>query len=257
TVKLFVQDSIKDNSLSDAYRYLIVPDLHGEVSVLNSLVDQYGDDPEMKFIFLGDIVDRGESSFETFRLVHRLIKSGKGHGVVSNHDNKAYRWFGKWLKDGDHKYKTETFDTYGMKVAYGLGKTLTEFHSLEPNHRKTYAEDFVEYYENLNPYLRLELPDAVHFFSHAGITRDVLKGMRVMRKDMAHLLYETLKEEHVYEDNHLNIDDNVVIHLGHDTYMEAPLIVFQDDTTKIWKHDFGLGKIDLHLPLPDHRFEIV
>jgi len=123
------------HTLDSQYSYVVIPDLHGEYRVLERYVEMYKDDDNVKFISLGDIVDRGESSYKTFNLVFDLIADGKIDNVISNHDNKFYRWLKKWNADeADYKYNTfywtEGHDAkYGMSVAHGLDKTIAEFYS--------------------------------------------------------------------------------------------------------------------------------
>ena len=176
---------------------------------------------------LSDIVDRGASSYKTFTMVNNLIKSGKGYGVISNHDNKLYRWFKKWQGDSDEmKYAIEYGDgsstlypTYGMKVAHGLGKTLDEFMLMNRQEKDKYAYDFIKYYDNLNPYLRLDRDGTKHFFSHAGMSVDIIRGMPVTKRDISVLLYTTLTGD---DGTFRNLKDKVVIHLGHDSHVDAP-----------------------------------
>lgn len=97
-VKVLIIQGQEHLKLDPLFKYVVVPDIHGEYQVIQQLIKKYKND-KTKFIFLGDIVDRGKSSYKTFLLVKKLIEDNKAHVVISNHDNKFYRWLKKWKSD--------------------------------------------------------------------------------------------------------------------------------------------------------------
>lgn len=239
-------------TLDPQFKYIVIPDLHGEYRVLEEYVRRYPED-NTKFIFLGDIVDRGESSFKTFRLVDKLIKCGKGFGVISNHDNKLMRYFQKWLRDENpDKYFVQSFidgyRNYNMSIAHGLEKTLLEFFDLHMHFMDGYAEDFISYYEGLADYLYLE-KDKTHFFAHAGVTGDIIRGMPVEKRSLSALLYETTTVDNV--DDVFRGTSNTTLHLGHDFLYEMITEYVTHDGNSLIKHDIGLGKRDLKGYVPE------
>lgn len=247
-----------EHTLSSDYKYIVIPDLHGEYRALDDALGKYGDDDRYKFIFLGDIVDRGESSYITFRTVNNLIKSGKAVGVSSNHDNKLMRYFRKWLNDPSlAKFTQGVHSTYGMKIAHGLEKTLNEFYSLSKAEMNAYATDFVRYYDNTKSYYKVTFGHMIHFFAHAGVTFNMIAGVRLSKKDHSSALYDTLTS--MGELSHkiatdTNIDSDIAIHLGHDhitTKITSEIDHYETFVHLIYKHDIGLGKLSFEEVEPD------
>lgn len=75
-------------------RTIFIGDIHGcadELHALRCKVDpQEGD----RFVFLGDIVDKGPSTLEALRMVRTLVRDYPGSVCVSgNHEEKAYRFY--------------------------------------------------------------------------------------------------------------------------------------------------------------------
>lgn len=64
----------------------VIADVHGELDLLRSALE--GAD---RFVFLGDLVDRGPDSAGVLRLALDLIEAGKAQLVRSNHDDKLMR----------------------------------------------------------------------------------------------------------------------------------------------------------------------
>lgn len=236
--------------LSPDYKYVVIPDLHGEHWVLEHYVEEFQDHPHVKFICLGDIVDRGTSSYKTFRLVKKLIDEGNMFHVISNHDNKFYRWLKKW-KDNPYVEYHPSVNTdppsYGMKIAHGLDKTIREFFSLCHEKQKEYADEFIEYYESASPYLYLDEEDtgSVYYFSHAGLSERSTKNLTLKKGDYAALMYETLSDIDYAAELFKHMEDKYIhIVLGHD-YIENPndrIIEDQFQRITIHKCDVGLGK---------------
>ena len=232
-----------------SFTYVVVPDLHGEHHVLENYIDKYGDDQDTKFLFLGDVVDRGASSYRTYCLVHSLITDGKGVGVISNHDNKLYRYFKKWVNNKLYGYQDD-IPTFGMTLAHGLSGTLKEFYSFEPAKMERYAKGFMNYYENLNPYLVLEKDGILNFFAHAGINNSIAKEQPIRDGDIATLMY-TAQTDGDMTDQFAHHNGKVTVHVGHTAveFMTTTTSMCDIGDRVLIRHDIGLGKevID-HIP---------
>jgi len=236
------------HKLDPKFSYVVIPDLHGEYRVLEEYINRYKDDDNVKFISLGDIVDRGESSYKTFNLLFNLIADGKLDNVVSNHCNKFYRWLKKWGADEDvDKHSTwyweNEHNTYGMSLAHGLVETITEFFSLIPDDMDDYHMKFINYYENSHPYLFVEKDNGLHYFTHAGISSGVAIGQKMTKRDLAAVIYETIEDPEVLTDIFKHVQKDVHVHVGHD--YNDDVITFHpnlDGTRWIVKHDIGLAK---------------
>jgi len=234
-----------EHKLDPKYSYVVIPDLHGEYRVLEQYIEKYKDDDNVKFISLGDIVDRGESSYKTFNLLFDLIADGKLDNVVSNHCNKLYRYFRKWLMDdNNNKYHTlDGYDKYGMSIAHGLSNTLEEFYDLSAMLMDDYVDRFINYYETSHPYLFVEKGENTHYFAHAGISSGVAIGQQMTKRDLAAVMYETIEDPEVLTDIFKHVQTNVHVHVGHDHNSDD--ITFhpnKDGTRWFIRHDTGLGK---------------
>ncbi|OYX54095.1 hypothetical protein B7Y92_00295 [Candidatus Saccharibacteria bacterium 32-50-13] len=74
-----------------ADRHVVVPDIHGEHEVLGEIVDRYYDDPDIGFVFLGDILDRKgvindpeKGVFKTLDIIKNL--GGRAVVTMANHE---------------------------------------------------------------------------------------------------------------------------------------------------------------------------
>lgn len=237
-VQLIVQSDVVSYDLPSGQTYVVVPDLHGEISILNRIIDA---NPNHHFVFLGDIVDRGESSYETFRTVNRLIQTGRGYGVISNHDNKFYRWCKKWVADNFTRHAD--INPYGMSIAHGLNKTLNELHDMPIEDAIRYAKDFIAYYESLSPYLRLEKQGTTHYFSHIGMTYNVVNGNKLTNDDLNSLIYREVDEELLRQ--MFKGRGPSVHHVGHVYRSDTIVTKHVSDNLIIMYHDIGFGKRQL------------
>lgn len=243
---------------ADAYmipdgEYVIVGDLHGEANIFSQIIKEYHIKRGMKIIFLGDLVDRGPNSYGVFLLIQTLKDQGQLYAVPGNHDNKLYRYFKKWAADTDPKkyYGVEDFDatpTYGMKIAHGLDVTLRQFYNLDTYNMNNYVEGFIDYYESLSTYLRLEREGELHIFAHAGVSESMVKGTPLTSHDVSTALYRTIRADdegmECIETITQSIDKEttVYIHLGHDFIYHQPLAFYNKNNVIAIKHDIGIGK---------------
>lgn len=68
----------------------VIPDVHGNLAGLQSVLSTT---PKDAFIlFLGDIVDYGQQSWECVQIVNRLVSDGKAAMTRGNHDKKIVRY---------------------------------------------------------------------------------------------------------------------------------------------------------------------
>ena len=229
--------------LDSGYRYIVVPDLHGEYDVLERYWDAHQDKDDIRFVFLGDIVDRGKSSYETFKLVSEIIDSGKGFAVISNHDDKVMRYFKKWVADDDDDkylhYSKDELPDYGMRISGGIDTTLTEFYSLYNHEQDAYANDFIAYYLSLPMYLKVHDGNQYHFFSHAGVSQHMLDAKYLDKRDKVDALYTAIDEDGAME---LYNEAPVTLHVGHEN-RNTFITQFEANNITVIKHDVGLGKV--------------
>ena len=240
-VKISFEKYQDEYHLDSNYSYVIIPDLHAEHHILSHYIEKYQNDENVRFISLGDIVDRGDSSYHTFLLVKKMIDKGKLFSVISNHDNKVYRYFKKWLMDDKQKFDKNYH--YGMILGHGMQETIQEFYSLHSSNMHRYAEDFIQYYNSAKPYLFMEKNNDVHYFAHAGISYNIATGQKLGKSDISSVLYETIQDPEVLSEMFKNESKNVFLHVGHE-YKSDTINIIHDKTDRrlIVKHDIGIGK---------------
>ncbi len=135
-------------------RYFIVGDIHGHLSKLKKIISLVKGDFKDgdSFIFLGDYIDRGPSSFEVIEYLIDLSVKHKTIFLTGNHEEMFIRYITK----GDN-YKNyirngggSTIKSY-MKNLNAL--TLPESHKKFFNDLKLYYEneDFIAVHAGLNP----------------------------------------------------------------------------------------------------------
>lgn len=75
-------------------KHVVIPDLHGEVDVAESIVETYINDDDICFVFLGDIFDRRIRQKDTEKGVYRTLEHIKNLGdrailTIANHEHVA------------------------------------------------------------------------------------------------------------------------------------------------------------------------
>jgi len=236
-----------DHILPPEHDYMVFPDLHGESGVL---IDHLPSD-STQCVFLGDIVDRGPSSYQTFNLVYNAVTEGRGYAVRGNHDNKFYRWLKKWNNSTEWETNLPvslddcaTNFSHGLTLSHGMNRTVYEFLCLDEETRQSYCDRFLDFYENRsNPYLTLRRGEVTHYFSHAGITKHLIKGFPIRKIDERDCMYTGITQES-FDELICGIDGKMVLHVGH-TYFADEITILQGSTNPdctLVYHDIGLGK---------------
>jgi len=245
--------------LSNEYRYVVIPDLHGEYRVLEQELQKYPDDGT-KFLLLGDLVDRGESSYRTFRLARDLCERGKAVAVPGNHDDKLVRYFKAWIADVYRAKYLELgeFDpvpSYGFDIAYGLNVTLREFYSLDSQVMDAYAQDFIAWIESLPLYRKLVGKTRMQFFAHASMNSNLMLGRKPSRKDKSVVLYHTVRDmqDFIRDSEGIARKKELWLHVGHD-HLFNQYNITSEGRYHVVHHDIGFGKI---LTADDERPEFM
>ena len=87
-------------------RVIAVGDVHGCFEELQELLVKLDPGKDDLVVFLGDLVDRGDSSEDVVQLVKKMSNTLNTHCVLGNHDEKCVRYHYHVLKNReDSKYK--------------------------------------------------------------------------------------------------------------------------------------------------------
>jgi serine/threonine protein phosphatase 1 len=83
-------------------RTFVVGDVHGCIEELCALVEKLAPQACDRFVFLGDLVDKGPKSLEVLRYVRSVLDRYPGSACIAgNHEEKALRLYKKALADVD------------------------------------------------------------------------------------------------------------------------------------------------------------
>lgn len=163
--------------------YIVVADIHGRYDLLIQLLEKLSlrSDlgPSYKYVFLGDMVDRGPQSYDVVELIKGLCDKRGAIALLGNHEDMMLRYFdGKifsktdiWLYNGGDK----TVKSYGKAMKYfGHGKF---FKALGLSGHAAWMKTLPYFYET----------DKV-WFSHAPVSK-VRGKMGQYRAEKTHLMW--------------------------------------------------------------------
>lgn len=100
-VEGIIRERLYNNKKDETAPLDIIGDVHGCYAELVELLEKLGyqktdnfyTHPEgRKVVFVGDLVDRGESTPEVLRLVMAMVQAGKAYCVCGNHDSKLQKY---------------------------------------------------------------------------------------------------------------------------------------------------------------------
>jgi len=134
--------------------YYIIGDIHGYLSKLKKIISCVKNDAQENdiFIFLGDYIDRGPSSFEVIEFLIEFSYKYKTFFLTGNHEDM----FMRFLLKGDN-YKNYIINGGGYTInSYKKnmkGFVIPENHKKFFNNLKLYyeADDFIAVHAGLNP----------------------------------------------------------------------------------------------------------
>ena len=142
-----------------------VGDIHGEVELLEELLEKLPSKKDDRFVFVGDYVDRG---FDSKGVVELLIEFSKERDCVfllGNHESMFLDFIG---------WKAEEYFAGDAFLMNGGDRTLASygyFEMSEPDQEKfKLPRSHQKFYKNL----RLHYLEGDYLFVHAGIGRDLL-----------------------------------------------------------------------------------
>lgn len=135
----------------------VVADIHGEISKLKDLIGHIlSIDDQPYFIFIGDYLDKGESSYEVLRYLVDLSRQYECVFLIGNHE---YVWLN--LYEDFEKYSSYLTTYGGMNTVESLGcqsikaaydKMLNEFSDFFDNLVSYWAnEEFVVVHSGILP----------------------------------------------------------------------------------------------------------
>jgi serine/threonine protein phosphatase 1 len=105
-------------------RIFIIGDVHGLHTELTQLQEALAPEPGDRFIFVGDLVDKGPESLKVMRMVEDLIDLYPGSACVAgNHESKALERLRQ-----DKLYKTEQWARDATEEDWAFIKSMPLYH---------------------------------------------------------------------------------------------------------------------------------
>ena len=136
-------------------RILAIGDIHGNYRKLLSLWKKVEFNPSEDFlVFLGDYIDRGQSSIQVLNFVRKLKDENPENVVLlrGNHEDMLLKYF-------------KEHDDIWIYPGNGGSKTLKEFQTLGNDK----ISDIISFVEELPVFYRMEILGKETIFVHAGV----------------------------------------------------------------------------------------
>jgi serine/threonine protein phosphatase 1 len=179
-----------------------IGDIHGCLEKVRALITNIGPDPQNDtLIFIGDYIDRGNSSREVVDYIIRLkVQYKKVVCLLGNHEYMLIRY----LEGIDEDIYLENG---GLATLHSYGIFLSD----APEKRKTKVpREHLDFFESLLPYYETE----DYIFVHAGLKR----GLRLCEQTKNDLLW--VRHEFIYAKD----DFGKMVIFGH-TPLSHPLMM--------------------------------
>jgi len=109
----------------------VIPDVHGNLPGLVSVLGTVSDDTYL--LFLGDIVDYGDKSWECVNIVYQVLASGRGSMARGNHDAKMSRYFTQMMERGE----------FNGHITHGMGVSVEQISALPREKFLEKARDWI------------------------------------------------------------------------------------------------------------------
>jgi serine/threonine protein phosphatase 1 len=168
----------------------VVADIHGEISKLHDLITHILSVDDQPFlIFIGDYMDKGESSYEVLRYLVILSKHYECVFLIGNHE---YIWMN--LYEDFEKYSSYLIKYGGINTIESLGCKTVE------SARERMLNEFADFFQNLDGFWA----DEEFVVVHSGILPEDY-NKRPEDIPLERLLfnrYDFIKHEHLYLDKY-------------------------------------------------------
>jgi len=190
-----------------------IGDIHGKLALLQKLCDKIhkdieSHDDDIKIIFLGDYIDRGEDSKNVINLILSLIDADLDVVCLMGNHEKSLSDF---LENGEKNFEwlmwggSETLKSYGVNFEDENGKPYS-FNQLSNQLSELIPDSHKQFYNNLKLYHE----EDDYIFVHAGI-RPSLTMDKQEENDLIRIRRDFIQKNH-------KIDKTIVF--GHTTFEE-------------------------------------
>ena len=144
----------------------VISDIHGEYEQLKTLLAKMNFGEQDKLYVLGDVVDRGP---EPIRALQFLMRLPNCICLVGNHEFMAYMGMKILLKEVTDEsvrdFAEQDKEELKEWIVNGGTMTIADFAGISREER----EEVMEYLENLETYVELEVNGQEYLLVHAGL----------------------------------------------------------------------------------------
>lgn len=220
------------NNFSKTYRGItVIGDVHGNSTALNSAVN-WALSRKNFMIFLGDLVDHGNSNLQTVLTVYQLAISGKAILVLGNHDRKLLKYINHYFHRGK------------VYISENNKKTIKEFESLGFEAKEEFYVKFKALIANSRTHLHIDNLTFVHGGWHPRM--DFYIDQNYLPKDLEEIALLGEKNGTGWKTTYdwlSKIPKNRIVFVGHDTVKSLrPEILKNEHGGQLVKMDLGCGQ---------------
>lgn len=166
--------------LVDDYRIVVISDVHGHKKHLVGLLEEVGLQADDILIILGDFINRGKNSLETYEYIRKLSERENTYILKGNHEYFIHTFIKDEEKIGRlHDFLKEGF--YETIIESALNHTDHDIHTISTEELLTYFEDHdsMTYLESLPVYLEAD----GHIFVHGGYDESFVDEGKFLKYD--------------------------------------------------------------------------
>lgn len=215
--------------------HYVVGDIHGCFDEWIEFKDRIEKiDKEAKFILVGDIIDRGQKTFEMLQWAMRNINdNGKYQMIIGNHEFEKIDWLDKACKkyiktlendDISEHIPKQVYDRYGFEKVF-----------IENNRGIKSIIEAIDWFRTLPIYKDIKINNQRFIIVHANLTK---RALQFNKDTISNKLSYNTKLRMVWDrdiDGFNLIKDTILVH-GH-----TPTII--NDAFPSWQEAVTKGKI--------------
>lgn len=124
-------------------RHVVIPDVHGEHRFVDRVVAMYGDEPDISFVFLGDVVDRKGPLIDQEKGVFKsleLIKDLGSRAVLTMGNHEWLLLASSYTSDPAFR-EEQSGEWLGDKLGDGIERNVLVSYDMDPNRRDHTTSD--------------------------------------------------------------------------------------------------------------------
>lgn len=121
-----------------ADRHVVIPDIHGEHDVVESVIHRYGEQDDIHFVFLGDLIDRKGIENDAEKGVYRTLESVRQLGrraivTMANHEWTLLAAMQAWDDDQKHSALIDYLGSEPLLPARGKERNVLSAYDVPPS----------------------------------------------------------------------------------------------------------------------------